>query len=210
MARPVVIVRRRWQDFPPPTPQPTICKIWQGAVDKDGYGQILSHSHWASESDQKQRYRVYRWVWEHAHGPIPKGMVVRHKCDNRLCYRLSHLELGTVAENNADAALRGHLGPAFAHPPSRIARLFDDWDAWEGSASSFRRANSDIPDSTIRRYISQGRSHFFPEESDGDTEHEYLDADARTGIHPIEQLAEIGSTDDRTSRNLAAWRRRNR
>ena len=56
-------------------------------------------------------------------GPIPDGMVVRHRCDNPPCFRLSHLELGTVADNNNDAAARGHAGRPAALRPSELERL---------------------------------------------------------------------------------------
>ena len=51
---------------------------------------------------------------------VPKGLVVRHKCDNPPCFRLSHLELGTYSENNMDASERGHLGPPSKLSPSLI------------------------------------------------------------------------------------------
>jgi len=78
---------------PAPTPQPTPCRVWQGSVDRDGYGH--------------KRGRVHRWVWQSVYGPIPDGMVVMHKCDNPPCFRLDHLQLGTVADNNADRDAKG-------------------------------------------------------------------------------------------------------
>jgi hypothetical protein len=50
---------------------------------------------------------MHRWVWEQGHGPIPAGFDVMHLCDNRPCYRLDHLRLGTRAENNADMLSKG-------------------------------------------------------------------------------------------------------
>jgi hypothetical protein len=114
--RPRKLYVRRRVDYPPPNPQPTPCRIWQGSVDRFGYGRVLVHT-----TDHKRRQMTAsRWVWTMANGPIPKGLVVRHKCDNPPCFRLSHLELGTLqrqqqrrrrARSPSDADLSGHPQP---------------------------------------------------------------------------------------------------
>jgi H2-forming N5,N10-methylenetetrahydromethanopterin dehydrogenase-like enzyme len=46
-------------------------------------------------------------AWEEAHGPIPEGMVVMHTCDNPPCYEVTHLVLGTMADNVRDSVAKG-------------------------------------------------------------------------------------------------------
>lgn len=52
--------------------------------------------------------RAHRMVYEEMFGEIPKGLVVRHKCDNKLCINPEHLELGTIADNAHDIDERGY------------------------------------------------------------------------------------------------------
>jgi hypothetical protein len=131
--RPRVYVKRTYVDYPAPTEVPGtgICRLWQGAIDRDGYGVLndpkptRGNSGRSAKSYPHRKVRAHRWVWEMANGPIPPGMVVRHKCDNRLCFKLNHLELGTVADNNADAAKRGHAGPVLSFKPSELEMIRD-------------------------------------------------------------------------------------
>lgn len=75
----------------------TPCVEWTGAK-ANGYGQ-----RWVNG---KAQY-VHRLAWEEAHGPIPEGMRVLHRCDNPPCYRLDHLFLGTSKVNTEDMIAKG-------------------------------------------------------------------------------------------------------
>lgn len=102
----LITVRRSLKDYPAPTPQPIPCRLWQGRADADGYGR------------RGDGERQHRWVWRLAHGPIPPGMFVCHRCDQPLCYRLVHLFLGAVADNHADMVSKGRAsGPKGARHP---------------------------------------------------------------------------------------------
>lgn len=94
---------RRLRDNPPPTPQPTPCRLWQGAVDKYGYGKkrIVVDGQWVTE-------KVHRWVLNQIrYYRLQPDQVVLHLCDNPPCYRVSHLRVGTVKDNNADMQAKG-------------------------------------------------------------------------------------------------------
>lgn len=51
-------------------------------------------------------FRYHRVLWERVNGPIPKGMILRHTCDNPACSNLHHLLLGTHKDNVADRVQR--------------------------------------------------------------------------------------------------------
>lgn len=73
------------------------CWDWLGGKDRDGYGKILTYGKYN---------RAHRFAWEIENGEIPDGMVVCHVCDRPCCVRLSHLFLGTVADNNKDCTVK--------------------------------------------------------------------------------------------------------
>lgn len=50
---------------------------------------------------------AHRVVWEAHHGSIPSGQHVLHRCDQRDCYDIRHLFLGTISDNNADRDQKG-------------------------------------------------------------------------------------------------------
>ena len=101
-----VTVRRR-ADYPPPTPQPTPCVLWQGSVDRDGYGRMKRRI-----NGELKTVRVIRWVMEEIVGRrLRPEEFVMHACDLPTCFRADHLSVGSVVSNNADMRAKGRGTP---------------------------------------------------------------------------------------------------
>ena len=50
---------------------------------------------------------LHRHVWEEAHGQIPDGLHVLHRCDVPGCVNVEHLFLGTRFDNMQDIVTKG-------------------------------------------------------------------------------------------------------
>lgn len=74
------------------------CWEWQGYRHPKGYGDM---------SYRCRNWRVHRLAYHLFRGPIPKGLVICHTCDNRPCCNPDHLFPGTIDINNKDMAAKG-------------------------------------------------------------------------------------------------------
>ena len=72
---------------------PGNCIIWDKCKTKQGYGKLAVKSKY---------YYAHRYYYELKFGPIPKGMIIMHLCDNPSCINISHLKMSTSKENTQD------------------------------------------------------------------------------------------------------------
>lgn len=87
------------------------CWLWTAAKDSKGYGVI---SAWG-------RLRgAHRVAYTLLVGPIPPDMTIMHMCDTPACVNPLHMQLGTHAENMADASEKGRMwnGRGIDHRPA--------------------------------------------------------------------------------------------
>lgn len=76
----------------------TKCYEWGGGIFSDGYGALRVG---------KKTCKVHRLSYKEFKGNIPKGKLVCHYCDNPVCWRPTHLFLGTHQDNVDDMFSKG-------------------------------------------------------------------------------------------------------
>lgn len=89
------------------------CWVWSGCVSGNGYGNFA----WGRKQWMPHRFSYL------IHKGDPKGSLILHSCDNRLCVNPEHLSLGTYTDNNRDAVSKGRHSHGVGRPD---AKLTDD------------------------------------------------------------------------------------
>lgn len=90
------------------------CIVWKACKNGWGYGVFAL-------STERKYMLAHRVAWLFAgNGEVPKGQVLRHKCDNPACVNVEHLILGVQADNIADKVVRNRQARGEAHGMSKL------------------------------------------------------------------------------------------
>lgn len=85
------------------------CHVWQGPLDKDGYGTFFL---------RRKGRRAHRVGYFSMHGPVPQGMIINHTCRNPSCVNPQHLQAVSIVDNTMkDSASMGYINSQKTHCP---------------------------------------------------------------------------------------------
>lgn len=119
------------------------CWEWTACLfTNSGYGCFLY---------ERKLQGAHRVSWNLAHGPIPDGLWVLHKCDNRKCVRPDHLFLGTPTDNVRDMFAKGR-----AVPPAGDAHWFRRKAGAQRGANNFNARLDESAVATIKSTLAEG------------------------------------------------------
>ena len=76
---------------------PKDCWLWRGGTSSKGYPRFRSGGKWI---------RVNRYSYTLHKGVIPRGLVARHTCHNKLCVNPAHLLVGSISDNGRDTRIK--------------------------------------------------------------------------------------------------------
>jgi hypothetical protein len=77
---------------------------WDDLVTTETGCQIFASYEYPAQGYRRMRWKgeptsIHRVMWEKSHGPIPDGYLVHHRCENKKCINIEHLELLSWGEH---------------------------------------------------------------------------------------------------------------
>ena len=96
--------------------QTSTCPVANGCIEWTGARLLPPNEPYGVFTSSGKRYRAHRAAWIMAHGPIPDGMMVCHRCDNPPCCNPEHLFLGSAKDNAEDMVSKGRWAGRRSEP----------------------------------------------------------------------------------------------
>jgi hypothetical protein len=87
------------------------CWEWQRQIKIGGYGAMR-----IGTKTTRRMCQAHRICWQIHNGSIPEGLLVLHKCDNRICCNPDHLFLGNQKDNMDDMYKKGRDNNSIKNP----------------------------------------------------------------------------------------------
>jgi hypothetical protein len=126
------------------------CWIWTWSLASFGYGQMRAGG---------TNRRAHVVAYEAFRGPVPPGLIVRHRCDTPCCVNPDHLLVGTKQDNADDMVKRGRYGPPRRTGAKLSPRQVDDLrEAFGSGTPQWALADEYGLDSSQVSRIVNGRS----------------------------------------------------
>ena len=113
------------------------CWEWRGWVGLGKKNGVMYGSFPLGPSYQTTAHRA---IWLLLFGPIPEKYGVRHKCDNPICVRPSHLWLGTGQDDADDKVRKGRQYKGARHWTITNPEFRKDWNHSEATKNKIREA----------------------------------------------------------------------
>lgn len=101
---------------------------------------------------------AHRAVWRFNYGDIPKGLVIRHNCDNRRCININHLSIGTQKQNIDDCVRRGRMPSGAAHYTARAITNITTGESFD-TITQAAKANNILVSSIVVALIKKSKSN---------------------------------------------------
>lgn len=120
----------------------TPCWTWTAGKISAGYGSF---------SVDGKETRAHRYSYELYVGKIPKGLLVRHRCDNPACVNPEHLLLGTDKDNAKDRCRRGrgNEGEKQGNSVLKTFQVIEIFKSKESKSSNYLAQKYKISPTTI-------------------------------------------------------------
>lgn len=131
------------------------CINFKGHIGNAGYG--LAH-----EPTTRKTVLAHRKAYMDVHGPIPKGLVVMHSCNNKRCVNLAHLVVGTQSQNVLQSYKDGlQVNPLRKLTDEQVVQILNDKASQRNIAKRFgisQRAVGFIKHGVTYKHITGGGS----------------------------------------------------